>query len=116
MIDFIKKLFILNISHRDASDHALQTPTRTKRKAVDWVPKMKMIFALAALEVARTSKINFINQILSASVRYGSHALRILDFKYFQIIIYDMVNTSYETKTKYVRSIYNKHSIIETLY
>ena len=59
MIDFIKKLFILNISHRDASDHALQTPTRTKRRAVDWVPKMKMIFALAALEVARTSKINF---------------------------------------------------------
>lgn len=91
MIDFIKKLFILNISHRDASDHALQTPARTKRKAVDWVPKMKMIFALAALEVARTSKINFINQILSASVRYGSHALRILDFKYFQIIIYDMM-------------------------
>jgi hypothetical protein len=58
---------------------------------VVWVPKMKMIFALAALEVARTSKINFINQILSASVRYGSHALRILDFKYFQIIIYDMI-------------------------
>jgi len=82
----------------------------------DWVPKMKMIFALAALEVARTSKINFINQILSASVRYGSHALRILDFKYFQIIIYSYDSTSYATKTKYVRSIYNKHSIIETLY
>jgi hypothetical protein len=91
MIDFIKKLFILNISHRDTSDHALQTLTRMKRKAVVWVPQMKMIFALAALEVARTSKINFINQILSASVRYGSHALRILDFKYFQIIIYDMM-------------------------
>lgn len=93
---------------------ASTNPTEAQSSGLN--PKMKMIFALAALEVARTSKINFINQILSASVRYGSHALRILDFKYFQIIIYDMVNTSYETKTKYVRSIYNKHSIIETLY
>jgi hypothetical protein len=62
---------------------------------------MKMIFALAAPGVARTSKINFINQILSASVRYGSHALRILDFKYFQNNnLTDMMATSYAPKPK----------------
>lgn len=53
-----------------------------------WVPTMKMIFALAAFTVARSSLINnFDYQILSAPVIYGRVAGRIIDFKYFQITI-----------------------------
>jgi hypothetical protein len=92
MIDFIKKLFIRPKYKPMGQSRPCLAETLLERSAShDLGSKMKMIFALAALEVARTSKINFINQILSASVRYGSHALRILDFKYFQIIIYDMM-------------------------
>jgi hypothetical protein len=51
-----------------------------------WVPKMKIIFDLATLKVARTSLINNFNyQILSASVTIARVAERIVDFKYFQI-------------------------------
>jgi len=51
-----------------------------------WIPKMKMIFALATMMVARTCLINNFNyQILSASDTFARVAARIVDFKYFQI-------------------------------
>jgi len=52
----------------DTSEHELAIPTATKHKAMFWVPKMKMIFALAASEVARTSKINKFYQPNSPSI------------------------------------------------
>jgi len=65
MIDFIKKLFIPKYKPMGQFRPCLaEALPRMKRRPMFWVPKMKMIFALAALEVARTSKINFINQIL----------------------------------------------------
>jgi len=51
-------IFILIISDKETSEHELARPPETKHQAMFWVPKMKMIFALAALMVARTSKIN----------------------------------------------------------
>lgn len=60
MIDFIKKLFIPKYKPMGQSRPCLaQTNTETKRKALIWVPKMKMIFALAASLAARTSKNKF---------------------------------------------------------
>lgn len=91
MIDFIKKLFIPKYKPMGQFRPCLAETYSNEAQSRGLGSKNENDICMAALEVARTSKINFINQILSASVRYGSHALRILDFKYFQIIIYDMI-------------------------
>jgi hypothetical protein len=49
MIDFIKKLFIPKYKPMGQSRPCLaETTTQMKRLVMIWVPKMKMIFALAA--------------------------------------------------------------------